>query len=374
MNRKKALYRYEFGNMKWLLIAGLGCSLVVLFILNTMYSQTVNFGALAGEGYFEIGYSATFSDILSNTLTSFTPMAIVAVSVMTIFQFSDYHKRDRREYIVSLPFTQRERFVSKFAVGSGILTVVCAVFGTGVMLLRAQYYNIFLKKWLTHPEYRLLCGNDTWFHAFRAILLLWIVMLTVYAICIVIHSLVTVGVIATFISLGVIASPIYLLWMFGFYVDAFSEHFDSAELVNGTFAQICRALIGDGYYRDNYVALGEDAQEAGMYSYSQITYTDYGSMGIVFLALIVILIACAILAYVINIKQDGAKFGRLIPIKGARIFISVGMAICFSFPVAGIAAFCFALGDSTWGLLILQIILAAVLFSVNQRIFQRVTR
>ena len=370
MNRKKALYRYEFGNMKWMLLAGLGCCLVVLFILNATYSQLVNSG-IAGEDYFELAYGATtFTGVLVDALISFTWMAIIAVSVMTMFQFSDYHKRDRREYIVSLPFTQRERFVSKLAVGSGILTAVCAVFGVGVALLRAHYYDFFLKSWLTHPEYRVLCGNDTWIHTWRSVLLLWVVVLTVYAISTVIHSLVTVGVAASFISIGVVASPIYLLLMFCIYGEAFNHDFYRWELLNGTLEQVCGSLVGRGYCRHDSVGLEQQAADSIAFG----NYTDYGSMGVVFLVLILVLIACVALAYVINIRQDGAKFGRLIPIKGARIFISAGMAVCFAFPLANLAAFCFAIEGSAWGVLILQIILAAVLYSVNQMIFRRVTR
>ena len=370
MNRKKALYRYEFGNMKWMLVAGLGCCLVVLFIINATYSQIVDF-SMEGESYFELGYGATFSEILLDSLDVFTVMAVIAVSVMTIFQFSDYHKRNRREYIVSLPFTQRERFVSKFVVGSGILTVVCAAFGVGVSLLRVHYYDFFLKRWLTRPEYRLLCGNDTWFHTLRSVLLLWVVVLTVYAISTVIHSLVTSGVVASVISIGLVASPLYLLWMIYFYGESFNPDFYKWELLNGTIAQVCGSLVGTGYCKTHNLALEmEQTNDAIAYG----NYTDYGSMGLVFLVLFLIFVTCVILAYVINIRQDGAKFGSLIPIKGARIFIGAGMAVCFAFPLAMIAEYCLAIEDSAWGLLILQIILAAVLYSVSQRIFRRVTR
>lgn len=361
MNRKRALYRYELENMKWFFVAGVGCCLFVLFLFNSTCREMSSIMEYAG---FESRY-ASFSSILIEGLQRCTPLALFALAIMVTFQFSDYHKRRRREYIVSLPYTQRERFMAKLVTGASILTIVCALFGAGIFFLRNIYFQSYVKSYMLYPQYRIFCGNDTWFHVLRTILLLWIILLTAYAMFTLVHSLVAGGVMASLISLGVLATPFYLWNMIYIYIDFFASDLVSSGRRGHDFLQICASFIGFGYYK-NTVDLE--------YGRNFAICIDYGPLWLVFLVQIVVLIVCTVVAAILNAKQDGAKFGVLIPVSWARAFFSAGIALCFSFPLALLIAFCLGIDGFGIAVAVLQAIWTVVLYFVNQKIFQRVIR
>lgn len=367
MNRKRALYCYEFDNMKWFLLAGIVCCLLAIFCFYSQFGAAV---ALGLHNFFDFSYeAASFIGVILDGMEKLTPVALIALSFMVMFQFSDYHQRNRREYMVSLPFSQRERFVAKFFVGSSILTIICVAFGVGIFMLRNTYFPYYVKRSLVFPEYQIFCGNDTWFQTLRVILLLWITMLTAYAIFTVIHTLISVGIVASVVSLGVIATPYYLLCMVYLYTEMFSPASNHHPLLEGPFAQICRSFIGAGYYKNmvdiSYTSFGDELTNGVI---------DYGSMFAVFLTLIIVFVTCTLFAYIINARQDGAKFGTVIPIPWARAFFSGGIALCFSFPITELMVS--LLNKENVGIVVavVQIAVMVVLYLANQKIFKRVIR
>lgn len=365
MNRKRALYRYEFGNMKWMFVAGIGCCVLVLLMLNSAMMAQYNF--------FEIGVAVgswqPFSAGFVYCLQMVTPLALIAIGIMSILQFSDYHKRNRREYIVSLPYTQRERFIAKFAVGSGILTAVCLVFGIGVYLLRETYFNNYSKVPLLYPGYRLLYGNDTWLQTLRTLVVLWVVVLTAYAVFVAVHSLVSRGVLASLISLGMLATPIYVIYVICLYGRMMGNYEFANSPIIKRLEQICGAFVGQGYFKY------QEWIDSEMSQYGiDLMVVDYGDIGIVIIVLLVALIAFATLAYWANVKQDGAKFGCIVPNPCVRVVLSVGTAICFSLPIALLLTFCIGYTDGWRMLLAVQIAVAIGLYFVNQIIFKKVVR
>lgn len=367
MNRKRALYRYELGYMKWFFVAGLFCSFMALFIHNASLRMTLfsNYGM--GTRFFDISYRNTsFAGTLIDHFSVLVPAALLALAIMAIIQFSDYHRRNSREYIVSLPFTQRERFAAKYFVGVGILTAVIAIYAVGVFILRSMYFDYFLKYGLVYPQYRIVYGNDTWLHTLRTMLLLWVVILTAYSIFTLIHSLVAQGVLASLIALGVIATPIYLLYMFWIYANEFSPNYYGDSMGLDKIAQVCGSLIGMGFCKQTV--------EVSMTDNAVSSYIDYGNIAVVFLVLLVIFIGCTVFAYFINVKQDGAKFGMLIPIPWARVVVSAGAALCFSFPLAAFITFCLGRDGDGITCVVLHAIVCAALFVINQKIFKRLIR
>lgn len=319
MSRKKALYQYEFGNMKWFLVAGLVCCALVLLFENGLcedfrHSTFVLYWSFNGQ----------FIDLLPSA----TMAAIFAVSIMVVFQFSDYHKRSRREYISSLPFTQRERFVAKYVMGSGILTTVCIVFGVGILLLRNKWFPYCMKSYLTSAFYKVQWGNDTWFQSLRSILLLWITMLMVYTIFTLVHSLITHGVVACVAGIGAIFTPIVIFHEISFYVYRFGQVDVMSNEVVVNIRQVLQAFYGRGYNK---------SIDADVSTYGCDTFIDYGCMTMVFAVLIAVLLVCFCIAYWVNVRQDSAKYGVLVVAKWARVMVSAGVAICFSHLIAIIA-------------------------------------
>lgn len=371
MNRKKALYQYELATMKWFLAAGLLCALLVLFILNAIYRSELPMDYESMNFLFDDSYScySSFTKILVDKLSFLIPMALVAVAFMTIIQFSDYHKRNRREYITSLPFTQRERFAAKYLVGAGILTIVTALFGAGVFVLRSMYFELLIKCNLIYPEYPIIYGNDTWFHTLRSILVLWLVILAAYSVFTMIHSVITRGIVASLVSLGIIIAPAYLMYMSTFYIYSFCEEYFVNQQVNEhmwmyTIKQVCCSFIGSGFYKEELLLQND----------KMINYIDYGNVGVVLLVLLLVLIGCTAGAYMMNGRQDGAKFGMIIPIKWIRMVISMGAAFCFAFPLALFAAFCTGVDNNVVFVVLVHVVICVALTVITQKIGKRLNR
>lgn len=370
MNRKKALYQYEFAAMKWFLVAGLSCAFFALLILNAEY----RLGIPDAYGEMNLVFSdrnyISFSKILMDRLSFLVPAALAALAFMTIFQFSDYHNRNQREYIVSLPFTQRERFAAKYIVGAGILTVVAAVFGAGVFVLRSMYFELMIKYNLVYPEYPVIYGNDTWFHTLRSLLLLWLMLLAAYSVFNLIHSVVTKGIMASLISLGIIVTPVYLLYMSVFYVYSFLEEFSIFSSYADkhtwmyTTKQICAAFIGSGFYK----------MEFNTHADCAINYIDYGNTGAVLLVLLLVSIGFTAGAYIINGRQDGAKFGMIIPIRWIRMVIGAGAAFCIAFPLALFVAFCVGVDGNIIFVALMHAAICVALAAIIQKIGKRLNR
>ncbi len=370
MNRKKALYQYEFMAMKWFLVAGLSCAFFALLILNAEYQSCIPdvYGEM--NVVFSDRNYISFSKILIDRLSFLVPAALAALAFMTIFQFSDYHNRNQREYIVSLPFTQRERFIAKYIVGAGILTIVTAVFGAGVFVLRSMYFELMIKYNLVYPEYPVIYGNDTWFHTLRSLLLLWLVIMAAYSVFTLIHSVVTKGIMASLISLGIIVAPVYLLYMSVFYTYSFFEEFSIFEsyvdehMWMYTTKQICAAFIGGGFYKTEFNTQADPV----------INYIDYGNTGAVLLVLLLVLIGFAAGAYIINGRQDGAKFGMLMPIRWIRMVIGAGASFCFAFPLALFAAFCVGADNDIIFVALMHVVICVALVVIIQKIKKRLNR
>ncbi len=327
MNRKKALFYHEWKMMRWFLLAGLACCLGVVFLLswqcNNHLVSLVDVVVMGdnGEG---------FGSILINELSDFSPLAILAVLVMAVFQFSDFHKKNRREYILSLPFTQRESFAVKFIMGCSVLTIICAVFAVGVFALRGVYYEAYIKPYLLIPAWKLIAANDTWMHTLRAVLTLWLLMLAVYAVAAAVHSLVTEGVTAVLICIGALAAPVSLFFMIDSYIQNPPDLFSSYP---GLFQGVC-GLLGDGY-GSTYEYTGITPGDMNWGAYADVSHIDdYGSVNIVLSILAVVFFASSLLAFFVNGRRDAAKSGKLIPDRWARALISGGMAFFFSFPVS----------------------------------------
>lgn len=315
MNRKRALYRYEFGRVKWFLaLAMLGCILVLLFA-NSQYATRSELWYMAVD---------SFNSQLILILEYITTVAIFAVAVMVLYQFSDYHTRTRREYISSLPYTQRERFVVKYVVGIGTITAVCIVLGLGIWMIREQYFPQIMKSYFTTDYYKVLWGNDSGLQTFRCILLFWVSMLTVYTIFTLIHSLITKGIVAGIVGLGAVFTPMVVLNEIIFFAFRFGN---PAFANNGIVKQLRQAfcaLSGSGYCQELY-------ESNGVSTTAFSSFINYGSMFTVFSVLILILVICFGLAYRVNVKQDGAKYGVLVVAKWAQRTLSAGLAVTFSY-------------------------------------------
>ena len=333
MSRKRMLYRYEFQTVKWFLMAGLFLCGLVLLAMDSVFSSEnwgwVSYGS--GTQFFFSGDFLGFGGVLVQALQVCTLPAILFLGGMTAYQFSDSHKRNKREFISSLPYTQQERFLAKVLVGIGTITMLCLVFGIGVFVMRACHYLIMIRSSLVYPEYKLLMANDTWFHTLRTLALLWFIMLAAYALYVLVNSLVIHGIAAALVGVGTMLAPSWIAYQICGYVEYLNAEMlfspNQWLLNHPTICRMCRLFRGGGYCREHF---GVGLEQYGdTVEGINFTLIDYCSSGKVIALTIALALACFALAWFVNIRQDGARFGRVVPLKWVRKILSAGMAVCF---------------------------------------------
>lgn len=376
MNRKRALFWYEMGNLKWFLLGGLLLGGFLLLAISSELSFLSQSAAMSRSVGWAFEGSPTFGQVLLQAIGAATPFAVLLLGVMSGYQFSDYHKRNKREFILSLPFTQRERFLMKGITGFGVITVVWLVFSIGVSALRAVYYPQIIRNYLIYPEYKIIMANDTWLHMFRTLMLLWLIVLTAYAVYMLVHSVVLHGVLGLLVTIGTMAAPAWVLLMFSAYTEVLAG--DSAAIAlsrwfghHATFTRLCAIFGGMGYYQNEFLLSSAPYKENDMVGSFQLI--SYGYMTKLFVALSLILILILVLSWFINTRQDGARCGRLVPLKPVRIILAAGIAVCFGLGITWIFMMIFEIESFAFVFLILAVICMG-LFMLTDKILKKVVR
>lgn len=149
MNRRRALLSYEMRKMKWvLLIAVLGS---LLFVLH-LYGRVSNGGEVLlwhdfGSGYF----GSCFSNELLNLLHDYHIYIWLLFAVIVTVQFQDFHNKKTEEYMSSLPFTARERFLTKSLIGYAVIAVSWILLSAGTLIVRQNVITQYHKQSLLFP-------------------------------------------------------------------------------------------------------------------------------------------------------------------------------------------------------------------------------
>lgn len=373
MNRKRALYQYEMRNVRWFLLGGLLlCGLLLLSMQSELYALLESRGGVWGTPGYE---SNNFCAILIFVLQYATPIAAVLLGFMAAFQFSDYHKRTKREFIVSLPYTQQERFLAKLITGLGTITVVWLAFAAGVCGLRVSYYPQLMRDYLLYPEYKIIMANDTWLHTLRTLLLVWLIVLTAYAIYMLIHSVVIHGVLGSLIGIGVMMAPAWLFLVvrgYGETVFSLSDKFSMWFERSHTIKQLCMLFVGEGYSSGIFALDSERYYREGD-PVGYFLLFSYGNMTPLFLILTLILLGCLVIVWFVNTRQDGARFGMLVPQKPARWILSAGIAVCMGAGFTWIPVMA-AHNMHPFFVILLLLAICAGLFALTNKIFKKVIR
>lgn len=373
MNRKRALFWYEIGNLKWFLLGGLVLGGILLLGISSELNVLTQSLAMVRSREWE---NPTFGHIFLQALEVATPIAIILLGVMAAHQFSDYHNRNRREFIVSLPFTQQERFLMKGLVGFGVITTVWLVFGAGIFALRAVYYPQIIRSHLLYPEYKIVMASDTWLHTLRTLMLLWMIVLAAYAVYMLVQSVVIHGMAGMLVGIGTMGAPAFLLLMILLYTETLEGAYMAFDFEkwlrhHDTFYRLCLLFTGQSYYQDQYALSTDYYKESDLVG--SFILVSYGYMTKLFIALALILVLILVLTWFINAKQDGARFGQIVPLKPARHILSAGMAVCFGAGITWI--FIMVLEVETWFLTLL--LLAAVcagFFILFNKLWKKVIR
>ncbi len=321
MNRRRALLSYEMRKMKWvLLIAVLGS---LLFVMH-LYGRVSNGGEVllwhdSGSGNF----GSCFSNELLNLLHDYHIYIWLLFAVIVTVQFQDFHNKKTEEYMSSLPFTARERFLTKSLIGYVVIAVSWILLSAGTLIVRQNVITQYHKQSLLFPFYKQMLANETIWHTLRTLGLFGLEMLAVYALFLLIHLVVNKSAAASVITLGIMMAPLELLFVAYEFEVCLSG--GSSLLENRILRPLAGIFLGDSLaYFNGQQNLWE---YNGMYhNYCHISYPE---TGLAVLLLLVVILLCSFITWKLSKGHDMTKNYVLVSYKGARIFLSAGIGLCF---------------------------------------------
>ena len=320
MSAKKELFLYELRTTRWFLLIGMIWALLV--ILAQYICMIGFFPAMSGPDEMwmveQMESGALFGMSLYRTLGFSMLLAPAVLGLMACFQFRDFQSKRKREYMMALPFTQKEKFMMRAGVGYGIVSLVSLVMGTGVMIVRLSFEHDIVKRNMLRPDYAAALSGDTPWHTLRTVFLVWAMLLAVYSVYVLAESVVHVSVLATIMGLGVMAAPAVLYFVVVYNnlstVTLAGIGVELYEHLSGKFVY-CGILGGSalgGFITDNY---GANARYPGNWI-------------AIFVLLIAIFLICTALAYLAVRRMDPARMGMVVSQRLARNVLSLGISVC----------------------------------------------
>ncbi|MCH5264809.1 MAG: hypothetical protein J1F02_02840 [Lachnospiraceae bacterium] len=338
MNRRKALFYHEWHTMRWILLAGCGCALVLGGIFYAYIAGIANnqeYSIYFASAQHNLG--SVFSEGLVSALSRAHTVAVPVFAFMSILQFADSHSRKSREYLASLPCTQSERFAVKAAVGFGIITISCLVLSVLVLITRSRFMDIFVKWSVLLPGTQVVYANETLLHTLRSLALFWLTLLALYAIFMAVQSLVRQGPMAALIGIGATAAP----WLIATAVQSVLSYIMMSDYSEIAWQEVVAAqeqylypmehiknVCGSFWGLGTGIAQGGAVGQDYIYSVAETVLVSYENMWLLFGSMAVLLIGCTILGWQANKKLDMARAGMLVPIRRVRILIGVSFGIC----------------------------------------------
>lgn len=362
MNKKKALFLYEGKRVRWFALAGLAASLFYLYVLGEFLSSNLN----------STGSSETIASTICHLLMVASPILMASIALMTIFQFGDWHRKKEQEFLLSLPFTRRERFLAKLLCGYATLTVTMLVTGIGTLIIRNEYAGQMMKSAAISRYYEAYMGNDTLWHTIQLCLQLWFVALAVYSVLVFVHMIVSRGIPAALIGLGICAAPYYLWYVsYGLIIGWIQGGIHQKMMTVPSFRDAFRdvgsymgLVTGSGFERIDTV-YGWDSGDL----HSIVNYPNFLLVAVILLGIAVV---TAGLAYWIAGREDMARGGMVVQKKSARIFLSTGIAVCFGTAVGLLGSSVYAEvryeGYSLALFIVISVIAAAAVYALCRKL------
>lgn len=330
MHKKRELFYYEMRTMRWFVLAGILAAVLFAVLLNVRMSDWVLYSAESGER------GAIFGLSLSALLTIGSVVAVPALAIMSVVQFGDIHRKKTQEYLFSLPFTNRERFLMKAGCGYMVITITALTALAGVLMVRNTYIGDVYKISALYPDYMVTLGNETLFNVFRNMTILWLIMLLLYSLMMMAHTMMSRGILAALTGCGMTMAP---LWFWCVVIWLLNEDNMSVLSIQYTVRDVWLGLR-DYFGVMSGMAYGElnwtGASDAyGNYN-GGISFVSYDSFAAyVVLCLVASLIFFAV-AYRLSGKQDMARSGVLVQKKTARIFLGTGIGFCFGTAISAL--------------------------------------
>lgn len=315
MSRKKAVFLYEGKRMRWFALAG-----IIAGVLFTILMKHEFKGAFE-DGSFYLGGGINYG--FCKMLGSASILIVGCIAVMSIFQFSDWHKKSTQEYLLSLPFTQKERFLAKALCGYGTILLSGITVLLGMIYVRNCYITEFWKNLSGIAYSDIIMGNNTMWQLIQLGLQLILMMLALYSIFLLAHILVSRGIVAALIGTGMSFAPIYL-WSVGYVLLYDGWFFREMQLDIPKYrewGQYFGMCVGSGFRSTDMCSQMESSSYYIIVNYSNFWLMLFAAFAAIFII--------GRLAYWISGRVDMARTGIVVQKKSARSFISAGMGVCF---------------------------------------------
>lgn len=321
MNKRRALVLYEIRKMKWLFLAGTFGVILFLVLLSGDMTGSSVISAPLGDIVSSEMYGSHFSYVLLNTFYNNHVIIPLFLAVLVAVQFWDLHRKKQEEYMSSLPFVKRERFIIKSLVGLAALFADWLILVAGTLFIRQNVIMQYQKRNLLLPFYKELLANETIWHTLRTLGILGLELVAVYSILVMLQSMVNQSAAASAFGVGVMLAPVifaYVVNQWYMCITGMTMPYDM-----GGWEHLARIFIGDSlaYY---------PAERWGYTGtiYYPCYYVLYWPMWQVALVLVAVILICLLVIWKLSRGRDVAANNTLVAHKGVRAFLAVGIGMC----------------------------------------------
>ena len=322
MNKRRALVLYEIRKMKWLFLAGILCVMAFLIMLGGDLSDGSVITTFEGDIDSTEMYGSRFSAVFLSELYDNHVIILVLLAIMVAIQFWDLHRKKTEEYMSSLPYAKRERFIIKSLVGLAALFADWLILVAGTLIVRQNVIMQIQKRNLLLPFYKELLANETVWHTLRTLGILGLELLAVYSILVMLQTMVNKSAVASAFGVGVMLAPV----IFAYVVNQWYMCITTGKAMPfdmGGWEHLARVFIGDSLA---YFPVGH-WEVTGNISYP-CYYVIYWPMWQVALVLLAVILICLVVIWKMSQGRDVAGNNTLVAHKGARIVLAVGIGLC----------------------------------------------
>ncbi len=208
-------------------------------------------------------------------------------------------------------------------------------------------------------------GNETIGHTLRNIFLLWMMLLAVYSIMVLVHAIVSKGVPASVIGIGIVLAPTWF-WVVvrEILVAMGTEYRGELESWYKT-AEYFGVLIGLGTGSNSAYGAGNEMLDPLM------SYKNFGICAAICMGITVV---CLIAAYAAVVRTDAARSGIVAQKHPARIFLGAGTALCVGTGLGMFLSYWFRNDMDLTLFIIVGTVSAVVIYALLQKLFKLAAR
>lgn len=323
MKRLKALIKME---MKPALLVG------IYFLIVNLISIGMTRGNIASswrgflingiEGFIGDRTATVMSHAFIGNMIFVMLFNIIGMLLMVYVSFKNDKSIEVGRFLKSLPYTMKERCLTKVGVGISVFTVTYLLFTVGMVILRIQCLNQFneVYKVTAYAEvYQTFLTSNT---LLQTLLLGYIVCVGIYLFTVMFEYLISPNLASIIVAALVYLSPVFITVSLEFYIPG---------MFKGLFEQMTywlqELLIILGYERRGIIIAQMNAAAMdSTYNVAQVAYIGLIGYKIAFYGVVALVSLFGILRF--SQKNCMEQSDLFIPFKGFRNIFIAGVTVC----------------------------------------------